>query len=120
MLLNGRDGILETPNWETSGAWLNSARAIYLVMQAAGLPMVSISPRDILAVPPGANLLRKFDKADGSIVLMAVDHADEDYIPPADEIRLLREALKRYGDRVAMANSARPDLQQVIDRALAL
>jgi hypothetical protein len=48
------------------------------------------------------------------------DAEDEgfDGMPPADEIRLLRDALVSYGDRVRMANAKSPELQQVIDRAM--
>lgn len=58
-------------------------------------------------------------KADAILALTAraEPDADVDGMPAAEEIRLLREALMIYGDRVRMATSCRPDLQQVIDRA---
>lgn len=42
---------------------------------------------------------------------------DESGLPTENEIRLLREALVRYGDRQRMATSFSMELQQVIDRA---
>lgn len=42
---------------------------------------------------------------------------DPSGLPAEDEIRLLREALVRYGDRQRMATSSSMEMQQVIDRA---
>ena len=47
-----------------------------------------------------------------------IDPTPGSEIPMETEITLLREALSIYGDRIRMATSSRPDLQQVIDLAL--
>lgn len=45
------------------------------------------------------------------------DEMNESGLPASEEIRLLREALVRYGDRHRMATASSMELQQVIDRA---